>query len=99
MGKIGKEKDIDFAISTGDNFYDNGLSGIDDTAFEESFTHIYTAPSLQKQWYSGKCINYCPFYSLISLGLLNYQKNFFNVGYFWHTTLVILQRSFGRCNK
>nr|GLL32827.1 purple acid phosphatase 3-like [Ipomoea trifida] len=52
MGKIGEEKDIDFAISTGDNFYDNGLSGLDDTAFEESFTHIYTAPSLQKQWYS-----------------------------------------------
>nr|GMD23380.1 purple acid phosphatase 3-like [Ipomoea batatas] len=54
MGKIGEEKDIDFAISTGDNFYDNGLSGIDDTAFDESFTHIYTAPSLQKQWYSEK---------------------------------------------
>lgn len=64
MGKIGEENDIDFIISTGDNFYDSGLSGIYDTAFEESFTNIYTAPSLQKQWYSGKCINYFTFYSL-----------------------------------
>ncbi|KAI4357443.1 hypothetical protein L6164_001391 [Bauhinia variegata] len=52
MGIIGEKLDIDFVISTGDNFYDNGLSGIDDTSFDESFTKIYTAPSLQKQWYN-----------------------------------------------
>ncbi|KAJ7942790.1 Purple acid phosphatase [Quillaja saponaria] len=51
MGKIGEKLDIDFVISTGDNFYDDGLTGIDDPAFHESFTKIYTAPSLQKQWY------------------------------------------------
>ena len=54
MGKVGEKLDIDFVISTGDNFYDNGLIGDHDTAFEESFTNIYTAESLQKQWYSGK---------------------------------------------
>nr|GMD26553.1 purple acid phosphatase 3-like [Ipomoea batatas] len=48
MGKIGEEKDIDFAIRRGTTFTIMGLSGIDDTAFDESFTHIYTAPSLQK---------------------------------------------------
>ncbi|KAK2986649.1 hypothetical protein RJ640_010105, partial [Escallonia rubra] len=53
MGLIGKELDIDFVISTGDNFYDHGLRDVDDAAFEESFTNIYTAPSLQKQWYTG----------------------------------------------
>ena len=53
MGKIGEKLDIDFVISTGDNFYDNGLTGVDDKLFEESFTNIYTAKSLQKQWYSG----------------------------------------------
>jgi hypothetical protein len=54
MGIIGEKLDIDFVISTGDNFYDDGLKGVDDPAFDESFTKIYTAPSLQKQWYSGK---------------------------------------------
>ncbi|XVE74568.1 hypothetical protein DITRI_Ditri12bG0027500 [Diplodiscus trichospermus] len=52
MGIIGEKLDVDFIISAGDNFYDNGLSGVDDPAFHQSFTDIYTAPSLQKQWYS-----------------------------------------------
>lgn len=49
MGIIGEKLDIDFIISTGDNFYDKGLTG----AFFESFVKIYTAPSLQKRWYTG----------------------------------------------
>lgn len=53
MGIIGEKLDIDFIISTGDNFYEDGLTGVDDSAFDESFTKIYTAPSLQKQWYNG----------------------------------------------
>ncbi|CAJ1936558.1 unnamed protein product [Sphenostylis stenocarpa] len=52
MGKVGEKLDIDFVVSTGDNFYDNGLFSEHDNAFEESFTKIYTAKSLQKQWYS-----------------------------------------------
>ncbi|KAF3438303.1 hypothetical protein FNV43_RR21065 [Rhamnella rubrinervis] len=52
MGKMGEKVDIDFIVSTGDNFYDNGLVNEHDIAFEESFTKIYTAKSLQKQWYS-----------------------------------------------
>ncbi|KAM7479597.1 hypothetical protein LguiA_027810 [Lonicera macranthoides] len=52
MGRIGERLDIDFVVSTGDNFYDNGLTGDDDSAFEDSFTNIYTANSLQKPWYS-----------------------------------------------
>ncbi|KAL9156396.1 hypothetical protein ABFS82_09G073700 [Erythranthe guttata] len=52
MGKIGDELDIDFVVSTGDNFYDNGLNGEDDSNFLESFSNIYTAKSLQKQWFS-----------------------------------------------
>ena len=55
MGIVGEKLDIDFVISTGDNFYDSGLTGVEDPAFQESFTNIYTAPSLQKQWYIGKC--------------------------------------------
>ncbi|KAK4410723.1 Purple acid phosphatase 17 [Sesamum angolense] len=52
MGRIGEELDIDFVVSTGDNFYDNGLEGETDPAFVDSFTNIYTAKSLQKQWFS-----------------------------------------------
>ncbi|KAI3883877.1 hypothetical protein MKX03_017340 [Papaver bracteatum] len=51
MGKIGEKLDPDFVISAGDNFYDNGLKSVDDPAFKESFMNIYTAPSLQNQWY------------------------------------------------
>lgn len=53
MGRIGETLDLDFIISTGDNFYDKGLTGEHDPAFEESFTDIYTASSLQKPWYTG----------------------------------------------
>lgn len=53
MGKVGEEMDVDFIVSTGDNFYDSGLTDEHDPAFLESFTNVYTAPSLQKQWYSG----------------------------------------------
>ncbi|XP_030553187.1 purple acid phosphatase 8-like isoform X3 [Rhodamnia argentea] len=52
MGVIGEKLDIDFVISTGDNFYEDGLTGEDDPAFSKSFTDIYTAPSLQKPWYN-----------------------------------------------
>ncbi|GAB2287382.1 Purple acid phosphatase 3 [Dionaea muscipula] len=52
MGQVGESLDIDFIISTGDNFYDDGLTGVDDLAFVDSFSSIYTAPSLQKQWYT-----------------------------------------------
>ncbi|CAN6465725.1 unnamed protein product [Victoria cruziana] len=52
MGRIGKELGIDFVISTGDNFYEYGLTGINDMAFEESFSHVYTAEALQTPWYS-----------------------------------------------
>ncbi|KAL9248054.1 hypothetical protein vseg_021417 [Gypsophila vaccaria] len=52
MGIVGDKLDANFIISTGDNFYDDGLTGVNDTAFTESFTNIYTAPSLQKLWYN-----------------------------------------------
>ena len=54
MGRIGQQLDIDFVVSTGDNFYDDGLKGVNDPAFHESFTKIYNSNRLQKQCYSGK---------------------------------------------
>ncbi|KAJ0692328.1 putative Acid phosphatase [Helianthus annuus] len=52
MGNVGNKMDVDFIVSTGDNFYDSGLVDEHDPAFYDSFTNVYTAPSLQKQWYS-----------------------------------------------
>lgn len=52
MGRVAEKLEIEFVVSTGDNFYDNGLSNEHDPNFEESFSRIYTAPSLQKHWYS-----------------------------------------------
>ena len=53
MGVIGEKLDVDFIISTGDNFYDDGIANTSDPLFKESFTNIYTADSLQKPWYIG----------------------------------------------
>ncbi|KAG8379507.1 hypothetical protein BUALT_Bualt07G0095600 [Buddleja alternifolia] len=54
MGEVGAKLGIDFVISTGDNFYKDGLSGVNDSAFKLSFTNIYSARSLQKPWYTSK---------------------------------------------
>lgn len=60
MGYVGEKLNIDFVISTGDNFYDNGLTSDRDPNFEESFSKIYTAKSLQKPWYAGKSSDLTP---------------------------------------
>ncbi|KAL3628498.1 hypothetical protein CASFOL_027544 [Castilleja foliolosa] len=52
MGQVGAKLGIDFVISTGDNFYNDGLTGVNDSAFTESFTKIYTARSLRRPWYA-----------------------------------------------
>ncbi|KAH7296613.1 hypothetical protein KP509_26G030500 [Ceratopteris richardii] len=52
MGRVGEELGTQFVISTGDNFYDSGLTSVDDSAFSSSFTNVYTAPSLQTTWYT-----------------------------------------------
>ncbi|MED6109192.1 Purple acid phosphatase 17, variant 2 [Stylosanthes scabra] len=52
MGKAADKLGIDFVVSTGDNFYDDGLTSVHDAALQHSFTNIYTAKSLQTQWYT-----------------------------------------------
>nr|BCL66142.1 Purple acid phosphatase [Volvox africanus] len=39
-----------FVISTGDNFYPNGLSSPADPQFQQSFSSVYSAPGLQVPW-------------------------------------------------
>ena len=55
MGRIGEKLDIDFVVSTGDNFYDNGLTGENDTAFEDSFTNVYKQGASKS---SGTAVNF-----------------------------------------
>lgn len=52
MGRIAEDLDVAFIISTGDNFYEDGLTGVSDPAFLQSFSQMYTAKSLQKPWYA-----------------------------------------------
>lgn len=39
-----------FTVSVGDNFYENGVTGLNDPQWQSSFEKIYTAPSLQTPW-------------------------------------------------
>ncbi|CAI7765257.1 unnamed protein product, partial [Closterium sp. NIES-54] len=52
MGEVAAAIDSSFVVSTGDNFYDDGMQDINDPTFASSFSEIYQAPSLQTQWYA-----------------------------------------------
>lgn len=43
--------DADAIISTGDNFYDNGIASVDDPYWTSSFEDIYHGPHLFTDWY------------------------------------------------
>jgi hypothetical protein len=51
MGVIGAAVNSQFTISTGDNFYTSGVTGLDDPKWDRSYEDIYTAPALQSRWY------------------------------------------------
>jgi tartrate-resistant acid phosphatase type 5 len=46
MGRVREKLNINFVVSARDNFYDTGLTGVDDDVFEQSFMNIYTAKNL-----------------------------------------------------
>lgn len=52
MGRIGEEVNSRFVISTGDNFYEDGVTSVADRQWQTSFEDVYTAPSLQTPWYA-----------------------------------------------
>jgi hypothetical protein len=41
----------DAVVSTGDNFYYNGVASVQDPLFRTVFESIYTQPALQVPWY------------------------------------------------
>jgi len=51
MGKTAETADADFVITTGDNFYPEGVVSEFDPLWKYSFEDIYTAFSLQRDWY------------------------------------------------
>ncbi len=51
MGVIAKKFKPEFIISTGDNFYPNGVRSTRDHSWLASYEDIYTAHSLQTDWY------------------------------------------------
>jgi tartrate-resistant acid phosphatase type 5 len=40
-----------FVISLGDNFYEDGVTSVDDPHWQQSFERVYSAPPLQIPWY------------------------------------------------
>jgi tartrate-resistant acid phosphatase type 5 len=52
MNETGKFITPDFIISTGDNFYPNGVNSTTDKQWLTSFENIYTGSHLQCKWYA-----------------------------------------------
>ena len=50
MGRSAEAVRSRFTISLGDNFYERGVTGIDDPQWSDSFERIYDAPALQTPW-------------------------------------------------
>ncbi len=43
-------RDPRWIISAGDNFYESGVTGVDDPQWQSSFERVYHQPSLQRPW-------------------------------------------------
>ena len=58
-----KSASASFVVAVGDNFYERGVTSLEDNHWQLSFEKVYDAPSLQVPWYvilgnhdySGKC--------------------------------------------
>mmetsp|Transcript_6545 Transcript_6545/g.18880 ORF Transcript_6545/g.18880 Transcript_6545/m.18880 type:complete len:458 (+) Transcript_6545:514-1887(+) len=53
MGAVAHDAKPDFVISTGDNFYESGLTSVADDLFRASYSEVYSAASLKGvPWYA-----------------------------------------------
>jgi len=67
MADVGSKHRVpDFIVSTGDNFYPNGLNSTSDPLFDRSYRQVYNQPELQVPWYAvlgnhdyGDGLEYC----------------------------------------
>lgn len=51
MSRCAVAVDSRFVISVGDNFYNNGVRGVDDPQWKTSFEDVYTRPGLMTPWH------------------------------------------------
>lgn len=51
MVKVARAQPINFVVSVGDNFYEEGVRTTHDRQFTTSFEHVYADSSLQVPWY------------------------------------------------
>ena len=51
MARVAARLRSRFVLTTGDNFYDDGVASVDDSHWQWSFEDVYTAASLQTAWY------------------------------------------------
>ncbi len=51
MAKAAHRINPRFIISVGDNFYENGVTSVDDPQWKSSFEDVYIDPALQLPWY------------------------------------------------
>ncbi|MEK6478233.1 tartrate-resistant acid phosphatase type 5 family protein [Catalinimonas sp. 4WD22] len=51
LARQAEYKQADFIISTGDNFYDNGVESTRDPLWQISYERVYHQPALQIPWY------------------------------------------------
>lgn len=51
MGRRAEQTGARFIVTTGDNFYEDGVQSIADPLWRSSFENVYTAPSLHRPWY------------------------------------------------
>jgi tartrate-resistant acid phosphatase type 5 len=51
MAHAAERLDAKFFISTGDNFYPNGVASVDDPQWQQSFEQVYTDYALHNDWY------------------------------------------------
>ncbi len=50
MGRTAAAIGSQFVVSVGDNFYEDGVTGLDDPYWQNSFERIYSAAALQTPW-------------------------------------------------
>ena len=51
MDSTARRLDAAFIVATGDNFYPDGVAGVDDPAWRASFEDVYTGHALHVPWY------------------------------------------------
>ena len=51
MARVAQQVDVDFIITTGDNFYPSGVTSERDTLWKTAFEDVYDSPSLHVPWY------------------------------------------------